>query len=140
MQKSDKQKLFVNWLIYLLDQRYGMNGWGTPDASHWSVYDGQHEVDEQGTSEASHWSVALADGSTIQVRFKPSSQPEVRTRQIQGCPGVNSARRRQANGRARLRRGSLVDGVTRDRYTGVGGDATTPNATHERTHDETISG
>ena len=63
MQNDDKQnrdelqKLFVNWLIYLLDERYGVNGWGT--------------------AEASRWSVTLGDGSTIQVGFKPSGQPDV---------------------------------------------------------------
>ena len=63
MQKNDKQKrgelqeLFVNRLIYLLDERYGVGGWAT-DA-------------------ASHWSVTLADGSTIQVRIKPLGEPDV---------------------------------------------------------------
>lgn len=63
MQNNDKQnrdeleKLFVNWLIYLLDERYGVNAWGT--------------------AEASAWSVTLADGSTIQVGFNPSGQPDV---------------------------------------------------------------
>lgn len=57
MPNNDKQnrdeleKLFVNWLIYLLDERYGVNAWGTV--------------------EASAWSVTLADGSTIQVGFNP---------------------------------------------------------------------
>jgi hypothetical protein len=39
MQNDDKQnryelqELFVNWLIYLLDERYGVSGWGTAEAS-----------------------------------------------------------------------------------------------------------
>jgi hypothetical protein len=83
MQGNDKQrraklqKLFVNWLIHLLDERFGVSGWGTPEASHWSVYDGQHEAGEQGTSEASAWRVTLEDGNTIHVGFKPSGQPDV---------------------------------------------------------------
>jgi hypothetical protein len=63
MQNNDKQnrdelqKLFVNWLICLLDERYGVSGWGTGGTSPWSV--------------------TLADGSTIQVGFKPTGQPDV---------------------------------------------------------------
>jgi hypothetical protein len=56
-KRDDHQKLFVNWLIYLLDEHYGVNGWGASDASHRSV--------------------TLADGSTIQVEFDPSGQPKV---------------------------------------------------------------
>jgi hypothetical protein len=63
MQKNDKpkrdewQKLFVNWLIYLLDEGYGVDGWGA--------------------SEASRWNITLADGNTIHVGFKPSGQRDV---------------------------------------------------------------
>jgi hypothetical protein len=57
IERSEHQRLFVNWLIYLLDERYG--------------------VSSRGSSEASHWSVTLADESTIQVEFDSYGQPEV---------------------------------------------------------------
>jgi hypothetical protein len=36
-QRAELQKLFVNWLIYFLDEHYGVNGWGTLEASHPSL-------------------------------------------------------------------------------------------------------
>jgi hypothetical protein len=57
IEQPELQWLFVNWLIYLLGEQYGVNGWGT--------------------SEASRWSITLADESTIQVEFDPSDRPDV---------------------------------------------------------------
>jgi hypothetical protein len=55
--RPELQKLFVDWLIRLLDERYGVKGWGSPGAGRWSV--------------------TLADDSTVLVEFDRLGQPAV---------------------------------------------------------------
>lgn len=57
IERPELQRLFVNWLIQLLDERYG--------------------VKARGSSGAAQWNVTLADDSTIQVEFDRSGQPVV---------------------------------------------------------------
>lgn len=57
IERPELQRLFVNWLIQLLDERYG--------------------VRQRGSEGASRWNVTLTDESTIQVEFDRSGQPLV---------------------------------------------------------------
>jgi hypothetical protein len=54
LERPELQRLFVNWLIHLLDERYG--------------------VKSRGSSGPGRWSVTLADESIIQVEIAPFGQ------------------------------------------------------------------
>jgi hypothetical protein len=57
IERPELQRLFVNWLIQLLDERYG--------------------VKARGSSGVARWNVTLADDTIIQVEFDRSGQPVV---------------------------------------------------------------
>src|SRR4051812_32174615 len=61
IERPELQRLFTNWLIQLLDERYGVKARGASGA----------------VFEAQSWNVTLADDSMIQVKFDRSGQSVV---------------------------------------------------------------
>jgi hypothetical protein len=58
IDRPELQKLFVKWLIQLLDERHG--------------------VKQRGSSGAEGWNIILADDSPVEAEFDSSGQPRVK--------------------------------------------------------------